>query len=77
VFSANTKNISCRKIFLEKTKVGNKTTVSSKSNANIVLQSYEIAEEIPKKTEFAFDIMVLAGWAVPKYIKEGLTWLEK
>lgn len=77
VFSANTKNISCRKIFLEKTKVGNKTTVASKSNANIVLQSYEIAEEIPKKTEFAFDIMVLADWAVPKYIKEGLTWLEK
>lgn len=77
MFSSNTKNISCRKIFLEKTKVGNKTTVSSKSNANIVLQSYEIAEEIPKKTEFAFDIMILAGWAVPKYIKEGLTWLEK
>ncbi|MBS4063280.1 MAG: ATP-dependent endonuclease [Chitinophagaceae bacterium] len=77
MFSTNTKNISSRKIFLEKTKVGNKTTISNKSTANIVLQSYEIAEEIPKKTEFAFDIMILAGWAVPKYIKEGLTWLEK
>lgn len=77
MFSANTKNISCRKIFLENTKVGNKTIISSKSTANIVLQSYEITEEIPKKTEFAFDIMILADWAVPKYIKEGLTWLEK
>ncbi len=30
-----------------------------------------------KKTDFAFDIMMLEDFNVPKYIKEGLLWLSK
>ena len=41
---------------------------------------YEVAEYIDKnkkKTDFAFDIMMLDDFNVPKYIKEGLIWLSK
>lgn len=37
--------------------------------------SYDIASKI-KKTDFAFDILQLDGWETPKYIKEGLVWLQ-
>jgi putative ATP-dependent endonuclease of the OLD family len=76
-FSNNKKNISCHKIFKEKIKTEKKTTVTVISSEEIVKKSYEIAEAIPKKTAFAFDIMMLENWNVPKYIKEGLIWLEK
>ncbi|MFG1879525.1 ATP-dependent endonuclease [Sphaerisporangium sp. NPDC049003] len=36
----------------------------------------EIAKKLSKKkTNFAFDIMLLDDWAVPRYIQEGLQWL--
>lgn len=41
---------------------------------------WDIAEYIDKndkKTDFAFDIMMLDDFVVPKYIKEGLIWLSK
>lgn len=30
-----------------------------------------------KKTEFAFDLLILNNWEIPKYIEEGLKWLEE
>ena len=44
--------------------------------------AYDIAKKLQKKkTDFAFDIMMLwnddSNLQVPKYIKEGLLWLEK
>lgn len=44
---------------------------------NIVSQAYEIAGKIKKKSDFAFDISLLKDWKVPRYIEEGLVWLEK
>jgi putative ATP-dependent endonuclease of the OLD family len=76
-FSNHSKELSSWKIFTNKIKVANKSTIITKSKDNIISESYTIAEKVPSKTEFAFDIMILENWAVPKYIKEGLTWLEK
>ncbi|NGY65057.1 AAA family ATPase [Lentzea sp. NEAU-D13] len=38
--------------------------------------SYEIADALDKKTDFAFDVMRLGGWRTPLYIEEGLEWLS-
>ncbi|WP_174546232.1 ATP-dependent nuclease [Nocardiopsis dassonvillei] len=39
-------------------------------------KAYDIAGHLSDhKTDFAFDIMLLKGWAVPRYIAEGLKWL--
>lgn len=75
-FESNTKEISCHKIFVDTNKVEGKTTLIKKTSATIINESYEIAEQISKKSEFAFDIMNLDKWLVPKYIKDGLVWLE-
>jgi hypothetical protein len=39
--------------------------------------AYDLVKGIDKKTDFAFDIMTLEEWIVPKYIREGLLWLSK
>lgn len=44
--------------------------------AEIQSQSYAIAGGIKKKTDFAFDILTLDGWTTPRYIREGLEWLN-
>lgn len=82
VFSSSQVKISCSKIFKDLTITENeegkdKTISAVKTKDIIIQQSYEIAERIPSKTAFAFDIMMLEGWNTPKYIKEGLKWLEK
>lgn len=42
----------------------------------IAKNAYEIAGSLAgKKTDFAFDILMLDDWAVPRYIAEGLQWL--
>ena len=41
------------------------------------MNSYEIAESVSKKADFALDILMLDGWIVPRYIREGLEWLNK
>jgi putative ATP-dependent endonuclease of OLD family len=46
------------------------------SAADIVAAAWDISRSIDKKTDFAFDIVQMSGWIVPKYIKEGLTWLN-
>jgi putative ATP-dependent endonuclease of OLD family len=45
--------------------------------ADILRNSWVIAKDLPKKTDFAFEIMQLTNWTTPAYIKEGLTWLAK
>lgn len=42
----------------------------------IASNAYEIAGKIDKKTDFAFDITTLENWSTPKYIKDGLEWLN-
>jgi hypothetical protein len=45
------------------------------TKAGILKGSWKIANDLPKKTDFAFEIMRLTGWETPAYIEEGLTWL--
>ena len=71
IFSANAKEISTVSIFKVADNSSNKTTEV------ILAESYTIAGNIPKKTDFAFDIISLDNWEVPTYIKEGLEWLQK
>jgi hypothetical protein len=42
----------------------------------ITKNAYAIAGSLDgKKTDFAFDILMLDGWTTPRYIAEGLQWL--
>lgn len=48
-----------------------------KNKKTVIAEYYEIAKKLTKlKTDFAFDILLLDKWETPKYIKEGLVWLE-
>lgn len=38
-------------------------------------KSYDAAERIASKSDFAFDILALTDWSIPRYIEEGLEWL--
>ena len=43
----------------------------------IAEDAYEIAGRLrDEKTGFAFDVLRLEGWDVPRYIEEGLRWLQ-
>jgi putative ATP-dependent endonuclease of the OLD family len=43
----------------------------------IASHAYEIAERLKDaKTDFAFDVLRLDDWKVPRYIEEGLQWLS-
>ncbi|MFJ9692306.1 ATP-dependent nuclease [Kitasatospora sp. NPDC101183] len=43
---------------------------------DIEVKAYDIAQRLSDhKTDFAFDIMLLNDWTVPRYIAEGLQWL--
>ncbi|MEU5341860.1 ATP-dependent endonuclease [Streptomyces sp. NPDC020766] len=45
-------------------------------SAAIETHAYQIAESLrDHKTDFAFDVLLLDGWKVPRYIEEGLQWL--
>ncbi|MFJ6619042.1 AAA family ATPase [Kitasatospora sp. NPDC091335] len=47
------------------------------SSDDITSNAYEIAERLSDtKTDFAFDILLMDGWTVPRYIREGLEWLS-
>ncbi len=58
-----------------------KNTLTSYQNADAIKnESFAIQDFIDrnkKKTEFAFDLLLIDGWTVPTYIKEGLIWLAK
>lgn len=69
--SENSSTMASAKAFLK----DDKSAV--KDEAELKASSYETAEKIDKKTDFAFDIMSLKNWETPKYIKEGLEWLSK
>lgn len=43
----------------------------------IISDNSDYAYRISSKTDFAFDILLLADWQVPKYIEDGLVWLSK
>lgn len=48
-----------------------------KTKKEISEKAYDLANNIKgSKTDFAFDIMMMKKWNVPKYINEGLAWLE-
>ena len=42
----------------------------------LLSNSYEISNSLDK-TDFAFDILMLDDWNIPRYIKEGLKWLSQ
>lgn len=44
---------------------------------DILTNSYEIAESVSNKADFALNILMLDEWIVPRYIREGLEWLNK
>lgn len=45
--------------------------------SEIKSNAYAIAGGIKKKPDFAFDVLLLASWTTPRYIREGLEWLSK
>lgn len=47
------------------------------STQSILQSSYEIAGRIKSKSDFAFDIVSLGEWSTPRYIGEGLKWLQR
>jgi len=50
----------------------------NRDKAAVITDYYVIAKKLTKlKTDFAFDIILLDTWETPKYIKDGLVWLEK
>ncbi|MET9014944.1 ATP-dependent endonuclease [Streptomyces olivaceoviridis] len=65
----NFRHLALKRAFLEE--VGaDPTTEDIEANA------YAIAKRLSgHKTDFAFDVMLLGGWTVPRYIAEGLQWL--
>lgn len=62
--------------------IGKMKSFSSKlprysDSSAIQKNSYEIASRILKKTDFAFDVLMIDEWNTPKYIKDGLLWLKE
>lgn len=55
----------------------NSKLFTGKTEAEIIANSYNIADKIPKKTDFAFDIITIKDWETPLYIKEALIWLSR
>ena len=47
-----------------------------KTKEDIVNFSYKLADSIESKTDFAFFILDSENWIVPKYIEDGLLWLD-
>ena len=69
LFCDNKKDISVKTFF--------QNGKDNKSEEEIKDDSYMIAGKITKKTDFAFDVLILENWTTPKYIKDGLLWLEQ
>jgi len=63
--------------------VKSKFELLKKLDLEDTLDLYELSPKKGEKSQFAFDLMTFkAGiedisWEVPKYIEEGLKWLEK
>ena len=50
---------------------------ASPTPEKIKSEAYNISKKLSnRKTDFAFDIMLMDEWAVPRYIAEGLQWLS-
>jgi hypothetical protein len=65
VLSENTTEITTKELF------------AGKDEKVIRNDSYKISSDIPKKTDFAFDMLLLNDWKTPLYISEGLLWLNE
>ncbi|MFI2635087.1 ATP-dependent nuclease [Streptomyces collinus] len=53
-----------------------RTVGDNPNSPTIEARAYDIAENLrDHKTDFAFDVMLLDDWRVPRYIDEGLQWL--
>lgn len=59
------------------TLVSSKSVFKDKNQQTIKDSAYDLADKLKSKTDFAFDLMLLDGWQIPKYIEDGLLWLEK
>lgn len=59
------------------TLISSKSVFNGKNQQTIQDSAYDLADELDSKTDFAFDLMLLDGWQIPKYIEDGLLWLEK
>ncbi|ACU75748.1 ATP-dependent OLD family endonuclease [Catenulispora acidiphila DSM 44928] len=69
ILAAELAGLSTRKAFIADT--------DSPSAEMIAESAYKIADGLHgEKTGFAFDVLRLDGWSVPRYIDEGLRWLE-
>jgi predicted ATP-dependent endonuclease of OLD family len=42
----------------------------------VISSSYDLSDSIKSKTDFAFFILDSKSWVVPKYIEDGLLWLD-
>ena len=49
----------------------------NKTKETLKNDSYIIANKIKSKPDFAFDIISIDEWIIPKYISEGLKWLSE
>ncbi len=61
-------NMSCGNAFLDE--AGAALTADA-----VRSDSYRVAAAIESKSDFAFDILSLPSWSIPRYIQEGLEWL--
>ena len=55
----------------------NTNLFQDKDEETVRREAFEMAEKISSKTDLAFDIMLMSNWSIPKYIKEGLEWLNE
>lgn len=80
-------NYPCARSFEEAFILSNTTTILSAKETlgldagvdtieKIISSSYKIADSIESKTDFAFFVLGSQDWIVPKYIEEGLLWLD-
>ena len=54
---------------------GTSESIACKSAADLETRAYEITEKGFEKVDFALDLMLTSGWAIPRYIRDGLVWL--
>jgi hypothetical protein len=54
---------------------GSASALESTSAVDLRTRAYDITSKDFEKVDFALDLMLHSGWAVPKYIADGLVWL--
>lgn len=54
---------------------GTADIISCENAEDLRARAYKITEKNFEKVDFALDLMLNGGWAVPRYIADGLAWL--